>query len=195
MAAVELPMQKMTVPELRDELKKQNLPMSGRKIELIARLSSKSFIESPTPNIEASLSSMTKKRGVENDKSPSKRASSKSLFIQNLDEEESTEEKYVPAALFAHLDYKMKGEQALTPAEASIYAFVERECNLPDDFDTHRSFGPLSGTFHEERAIFSYIHGQFKHQSDLATRFRNGIKKLVIESRHEEAALVLANAT
>lgn len=71
-------------------------------------------------------------------------------------EEKEDEEPYVPTYIHKNLSYKRAGTASLPPKVNKIFQLVVDHYEIPKDFETNRSYGPLSGISHEERVICAY---------------------------------------
>jgi hypothetical protein len=63
---------------------------------------------------------------------------------------------YVPTYIHKNLSYKRQGDASLSEKVVKTFELVKEHYEIPDDFESNRSFGPLSGTSYEERAITAY---------------------------------------
>ncbi|KAL3925698.1 MAG: hypothetical protein SGILL_000230 [Bacillariaceae sp.] len=69
---------------------------------------------------------------------------------------------YVPVYIHKNLNYQ-RSEQASIPEELKqSFALVEEYFEIPRDFESNTSYGPLSGTCFEERVVEAYNHGLLK---------------------------------
>lgn len=75
----------------------------------------------------------------------------------------------------------------VTPAQRKIFEFVQRNCEIPLDFEANHKYGPKSGITHEERVIAAFVHGLFPVDKRLP---RKQLKRLVAARKWDEAALV-----
>ena len=75
--------------------------------------------------------------------------------------------KYVPHYIHKNLEYKRESssssqtnkEQHLDSVTRKVYAWIQENCTIPDDFETNRAYGPWSGSCHEERVLRAYRLG------------------------------------
>lgn len=65
-------------------------------------------------------------------------------------------EEYVPSYIHKNVEYKRKGKADLSDETFKTYELVEKHFHIPDDLETNRKYGPLSGTSFEERVISAY---------------------------------------
>jgi hypothetical protein len=70
--------------------------------------------------------------------------------------EEKKKDPYVPTYIHKNLSYQRKGQALLGENAQKTFELVEAYFEIPEDFEQSRSFGPLSGTCFEERAIRAY---------------------------------------
>jgi hypothetical protein len=63
---------------------------------------------------------------------------------------------YVPTYIHKNLSYKRQGSASLPEKVVKTFELVNEHYEIPDDFETNRSYGPLSGISYEERAIAAY---------------------------------------
>jgi hypothetical protein len=63
---------------------------------------------------------------------------------------------YVPTYIHKNLSYQRKGGASLGEKLRKAFELVENHFTIPSDFEQDRSYGPLSGTCFEERAIRAY---------------------------------------
>ena len=78
---------------------------------------------------------------------------------------EKVRAEYVPTYIYKNVQYKRKG-QVKNDIQLKTFELVEQYFVIPDDFETNRKYGPLSGTSFEERAIAAYSAGLLEPKSD-----------------------------
>lgn len=71
----------------------------------------------------------------------------------------TTTSRHVPIYIHKNLNYQRCGEATLGENRLAVFRMVEEHCGIPEDFENDRSYGPLSGTCFEERAIEAYDKG------------------------------------
>ena len=64
--------------------------------------------------------------------------------------------QYIPTYIHKNLSYKRQGDASLPDKVVKTFQLVCQHYEIPDDFETNRSYGPLSGISYEERAISAY---------------------------------------
>lgn len=79
-------------------------------------------------------------------------------------EEKATEEsqQHVPIYIHKNVGYQRRGEASISNKLKRVFDLVEEHYLIPADFESNRSFGPLSGTCFEERAVNAYEKGLLK---------------------------------
>ena len=75
------------------------------------------------------------------------------------DEEQEKEKEYVPTYIHKNLNYKRRGMASLDENLERTFDLVEEHYVIPSDFENNRSYGPLSGTCFEQRAVDAYEKG------------------------------------
>jgi hypothetical protein len=70
--------------------------------------------------------------------------------------EEKKEAAYVPTHIHKNLSYLRRGQASLSETSRKTFELVEAHFIIPRDLEQNGSFGPLSGTCFEERAIRAY---------------------------------------
>lgn len=75
---------------------------------------------------------------------------------EKVETEKPKEQAFVPIYIHKNLNYQRKGQASLNPKRQRVFDLVKDHCVIPDDFETNRRYGPLSGTCFEERAIDAY---------------------------------------
>jgi hypothetical protein len=70
--------------------------------------------------------------------------------------DEKKEAVYVPTYIHKNLLYQRRGQASLSEKSRKTFELVEAHFTLPEDLEQNPSFGPLSGTCFEERAIQAY---------------------------------------
>ena len=78
---------------------------------------------------------------------------------RKLDDSEGTSESHVATHIHRNCAYFRRGEAKLNATTAACFALVKERFVIPDDFESNRKYGPLSGTSFEERAIGAYNLG------------------------------------
>lgn len=63
---------------------------------------------------------------------------------------------YVPEYIHKNLGYQREGTASLSAVAKKTFELVQEHYVIPDDLEQNRSYGPLSGTCFEERAIRAY---------------------------------------
>jgi hypothetical protein len=71
---------------------------------------------------------------------------------------------YIPTYIHKNLTYKRQGDASLPDKVVKTFRLVCQHYEIPDDFETNRSYGPLSGISYEERAISAYSLGLLDHK-------------------------------
>lgn len=94
--------------------------------------------------------------GVEVLSPPPKKTRLSDRFLPTKVETAKSEKPYVPTYIHQNLSYKRKGKASLPENVIETYKLVESNYKIPEDFETNRSYGPLSGISFEERAIAAY---------------------------------------
>jgi len=69
---------------------------------------------------------------------------------------------FVPIYIHKNLNYQRRGQATLNPKRKEVFELIQEHCIIPDDFENNRTYGPLSGTCFEERAIDAYEKGLLK---------------------------------
>lgn len=71
-------------------------------------------------------------------------------------------EQFVPVHVHKNLEYVRSGQAALSEGKRKAHEFVIEHCDIPDNFENDRKFGPLSGTCHEDRVIAAFTVGRLQ---------------------------------
>ena len=71
-------------------------------------------------------------------------------------EEKKADEAHVPIYIHKNVNYQRRGDASIDEKLKKTFELVESHFFIPEDFERNRSFGPLSGTCFEERAIRAY---------------------------------------
>ncbi len=182
---------KVTVAELKEALKMRDLPTTGIKADLEARLQESVQTTTPLPRPANGGFGTASPKRPSRDGSMGKAKKSK-LFPEDAEggsQEDSAE--YVPRALYKLLSYSLPGEKDLSTPERVLFTFVAGECTFPDDFKHNIKYGSLSGVSYEERAIFSYIHGQLSC-SDRASKLRLELLSAVVDGDYTKASVIVS---
>jgi hypothetical protein len=74
-------------------------------------------------------------------------------------EEEDKLQQHVPIYIHKNLNYQRRGSASLNQKLKRAFDLVEDHYVIPSDFESNRSYGPLSGTCFEERAVNAYDKG------------------------------------
>jgi hypothetical protein len=69
---------------------------------------------------------------------------------------EGKEEEYVPTYIHRNLSYQREGEANIDDNTKSTFNLIKLHFDIPQDFETNRRYGPISGNCHELRAIAAY---------------------------------------
>ena len=69
---------------------------------------------------------------------------------------------HVPIYIHKNVGYQRRGEASISDKLKRVFDLVEEHYSIPADFESNRSFGPLSGTCFEERAVNAYEKGLLK---------------------------------
>lgn len=77
-------------------------------------------------------------------------------------EEPTNEEVYVPQYIHKNLEYLRRGQATLSTSKQSAFSLVAQHFYLPEDLETNRKYGSLSGSCMEERAITAYSMGELE---------------------------------
>lgn len=72
--------------------------------------------------------------------------------------------EYVPKYIHKNVEYKRRGE-IKDELQVATFELVEKHFVIPDDFETNRKYGPLSGVSFEERAIAAQAVGLLEPKS------------------------------
>mmetsp|Transcript_10470 Transcript_10470/g.32219 ORF Transcript_10470/g.32219 Transcript_10470/m.32219 type:complete len:153 (-) Transcript_10470:40-498(-) len=135
--------------------------------------------QTPAARVTDSQAKKTNKVARPKDADDARRALN---FVDDDDDDGS----FVPAETHRVLNYAEKTARQLPAHTLALFAFVERCCSVPADFEARHEFGPKSGTCHEERVVGAYFAGQLGGDDALRRR----LKKL--NSRKEYGGLVAA---
>lgn len=71
-------------------------------------------------------------------------------------------QQHVPIYIHKNVGYQRRGEASISSKLKRVFELVEEHYSIPADFESNRSFGPLSGTCFEERAVNAYEKGLLK---------------------------------
>jgi len=71
-------------------------------------------------------------------------------------QEKKADEAHVPIYIHKNVNYQRRGDASIDEKLKKTFELVESHFFIPEDFERNRSFGPLSGTCFEERAIRAY---------------------------------------
>ena len=70
---------------------------------------------------------------------------------------------YVPSYIHKNVEYVRKGQIVnVSPIKSKVLQWIEDNCEIPNDFEQNRKFGPLSGSSYADRAITAYRLGFLK---------------------------------
>lgn len=67
---------------------------------------------------------------------------------------------HVPKYIHKNVGYQREGDRNLSALNMKIFGWIKECCVIPNDFESNRSFGPLSGSCYEERVIRAYRLGK-----------------------------------
>lgn len=159
--------------------------MSSRKVSTQRKLFDASHQSNDVVHVlddESGSESSTKKtRKRSTDKSPSATKKPRASFFQSPTQSTPRKsatkgvivtppqkEPYVPKFIHKTLDYKRQsasGDENHSDLTRSIFQWIQSECEIPQDFETNRAYGPLSGSSYEDRVIRAYRLGQLSSLS------------------------------
>ena len=72
---------------------------------------------------------------------------------------EKADDAYVPVHIHKNLNYQRRGQASISKELKKTFALVEDYFEIPRDFESNKTYGPLSGTCFEERVVEAYNHG------------------------------------
>ena len=73
-----------------------------------------------------------------------------------IDEIPTEKSSYVPIYIHKNLNYQRRGHASINVKLKRFFELVEEHYVIPPDFESNRSYGPLSGTCFEERTVNAY---------------------------------------
>ena len=74
-------------------------------------------------------------------------------------QQQQQEQQHVPTYIHKNLNYHRRGQAFLNETLKRVFDLVEEHYVIPSDFESNRSYGPLSGTCFEERVVNAYDRG------------------------------------
>lgn len=83
--------------------------------------------------------------------------------------EEKKKDEYVPKYLHKNVEYQRAATKDLPERTRKAFAVLVRYCELPEDLEQSRRYGPLSGSSYEERALAAYGLGYLDTDVDICT--------------------------
>jgi len=89
--------------------------------------------------------------------------------IEQETKDERKIQQHVPIYIHKNLNYQRRGEAFLNEKLKHAFDLVEEHYVIPSDFESDRSYGPLSGTCFEERAVNAYDRGLLLASPDQPT--------------------------
>jgi hypothetical protein len=87
---------------------------------------------------------------------PDKREYAIRLETPVKQKDEKKEAGYVPTHIHKNLSYQRRGQASLSETSGKTFELVEAHFIIPEDLEQNKSFGPLSGSCFEKRAIRAY---------------------------------------
>jgi hypothetical protein len=75
------------------------------------------------------------------------------------EDQQQQQQQHVPIYIHKNLNYQRRGQAFLNETLKRVFDLVEEHYVIPSDFESNRSYGPLSGTCFEERVVNAYDRG------------------------------------
>jgi len=74
-------------------------------------------------------------------------------------QEQQGDASHVPLYIHKNVNYQRRGQAFLSKTFRKVFAFIEDHYVIPSNFESDRSYGPLSGTCFEVRVVEAYERG------------------------------------
>lgn len=122
--------------------------------------------QSESPVSSVTPTSTPRKRSLQQSLlSPEKKSKLSAALVtpaKTKNQEDTTTTEYVPTYIHKNIDYTRKGEGKIDDTTQKSFDLVGEHFILPNDLETNRKYGPISGTTFEQHAIRAYALGMLE---------------------------------